>query len=189
MRWPIAAVVALACAGLLSSCSLLPPGGIWDDSKQQSDVQMQHIADAVKHHDAAALKHLFSPPARDKSTDLKAGLKYFLSVFPSGRMTWKFEGLSSGGINEYGKQTVEVFANYEVFADGKKYDLYFAYFPVNEVEDPANVGLYALAVAPYNAHPYTNPTASSKAFNAWASQFENVNGKSTGTPGVYIPQN
>jgi len=186
MRRVIAALVALTCIGLLSSCSLLP-GGIRDDSKQQSDVQMQHIADAVKHHDAAALKKLFSPPAREQATDLDAGLKYFLSVFAFGQMTWKLEGLSSGGINEYGKKTVEVFATYEVSANGKKYDLYFAHFPVNQVEDPTNVGLFALGVAPHNAHPYTDPTASSKAFNAWASQFENVNGKTTGNPGIYVP--
>jgi len=187
MRRAFAAVVALGCVALLSSCALLPQGGIRDDSKQQSDVQMQRIADAVKEHDAAALKALFSPPAREKATDLDGGVKYFLSLFPSGQMTWKLEGLSSGGINEGGKSTVEVFATYEVSANGKKYDLYFAHFPINQVEDPSNIGLFALGVAPHNAHPYTKPTASSKAFNAWASQFENINGKTTGNPGVYVP--
>lgn len=188
VRQVLAAVVGLVCVALLSSCALLSPGGIRDDSKQQSDVAMQHIADAVKNHDAAALKKLFSPVAREKATDLDSGVKYFLSLFPSCRMTWKSEGTGSGGINEYGKKTVELFANYEVFADGRKYDLYFADFTVNQVEDPNNIGLYALAVAPHNAEPYTKPTASSKAFNAWAGQFENVNGKTTGNPGVYVPQ-
>ena len=159
-----------------------------DDSKQLSDVQMPRIADAVKNHDAAALKGLFSPLAREKATDLDSGVNYFLSVFPSGRMTWKLEGISAGGINAGGKKTDEVFATYEVFADGKKYDLYFADYAVNEVGDSNNIGLYALAVAPHNAHPYTKPTASSKAFNAWASQFENVNGEISGNPGVYVPQ-
>jgi len=64
--------VALGCTVLLSSCSLLPglPGTIVDDSGRQAEVQMQHIADAVKNHDAAELKKLFSTDAREKATDL-----------------------------------------------------------------------------------------------------------------------
>ena len=98
MRRFLGAGVALVCVTLLSSCALLPfgpPGTITDDSKQQSDVEMQHIADAVKNHDAAALKRLFSRTAREKATDLDRGLKYFLSIFPSGKMTWKSEGTGS----------------------------------------------------------------------------------------------
>jgi hypothetical protein len=181
------AVVALVCVGLLSSCGLLPSS---DPSLQQSDHEMQHIADAVKHHDAAALKKLFSPVARAKATGLDAGLKYFLSVFPSGFKSWSDPEGGPGETDEYayGKQTVLLFGNYKVSANGKNYDLYFADYSVNQVDDPNNVGLYALGVAPYNAHGYTDPTASSKAFDTWASQFGIDNHKATGEPGVYIPQ-
>jgi Domain of unknown function (DUF5104) len=151
---------------------------------------MQHIADAVKHHDAAALKKLFSKTAREKATDLDSGLKQFLSVFPSGFKSWSDPegGPGESDVYDHGKQTVLLFGEYKVHANGKTYNLYFADFSVNQVGDPDNVGLYALGVAPYNAHPGTKPTAASKAFFAWASQFDIKNHKATGNPGVYVPQ-
>jgi hypothetical protein len=173
MRRVVGAVVGLVCVGLLSSCSLasaLPPSTIFDDNKQLSDIVMQHIADAVKNHDAAALKKLFSTTARQKATDLDSGLAYFLSVFPSGRMTWESEGTGSGG-----QETVELFADYKVSANGKEYDVYFTDFPF---ANPDYVGIYSLGVTPYNAHPATAPTAASTAFDSWESTF---------TPGVYVP--
>ena len=92
VRRVLGAAVALVFVGVLSSCALLPtgwPGPDSDNAQQKADVQMRHIASAVKSHDAAALKKLFSARAREKATDLDSGLDYFLSVFPSGRMTWK----------------------------------------------------------------------------------------------------
>ena len=91
LRRVLGAVVALVIVGLLSSCSFLPqlppvPGD--DNPEQESSVEMQHIADGVKDHDAAALKKLFSRTARENAIDLDGGLKYFLSFFPSGKMTW-----------------------------------------------------------------------------------------------------
>jgi hypothetical protein len=188
VRLAIAAVAAPVCVVLLSSCALLPPS---DLSLQQSDREMQHIADAVKAHDPAALKKLFSPVARDKATGLDSGVKYFLSVFPDGFTSWSDPEGGPGETDDYssGKQTVLLFGEYKVRANGKTYNLYFADYNVNQVDDPHNVGLYALGAAPYNAHPGTKPTPSSKAFFAWASQFEIDDHKATGTPGFYVPQN
>ena len=150
---------------------------------------MQHIADAVKHHDATALEKLFSKAAREKATDLEGGVKRFLSVFPSGFTSWSDPdgGPGETGDYAYGKRTVLLFGNYVVSANGKKYDLYFADYTVNEVDDPDNVGLYALGVAPYNRDAFINPTASSKAFDAWAGQFGIENHKAIGDPSVYVP--
>ena len=91
MRRMFVAVVSVACVGLLSACSFLPsiPSRFHDDSEQKAAAEMQHIAEAVKAHDAAALKKLFAPRAQEKATDLDGGLAYFLSIFPSGKMTWK----------------------------------------------------------------------------------------------------
>jgi Domain of unknown function (DUF5104) len=187
VRRVLAALMVLGCVVLLSSCTLLPPS---DPSLQQSDLEMQHISDAVKHHDVAALKELFSKAAREKATDLDSGLKYFLSVFPSGFKNWSDPdgGPGETGDYAYGKRTVLLFGNYKVSANGKTYDLYFADYTVNQVDDRDNVGLYALGVAPYNAHPFTKPTAASKAFNTWASQFDIKNHTAIGNPGVYVPQ-
>ena len=191
MRRVVGAVAVLLCVGLLSACSLLPklpPSPLNDDSKQQADVEMQRIADAVKNHDAAALKKLFSKTAREKATDLDSGLKYFLSVFPSGRMTWKSEGPpATGGLNEYPKETVELYAFYKVSANGKTYDLYFADFTVNTAVDPDNVGLYALGVAPYTTDPLT-ASGTPKPFYVWSGSFQNGKPSDPGTPGVYVPQ-
>ena len=185
----LGAVVALVCVAMLSSCSLLPdiPGPGDDAPAQKDDVAMQHIADAVKDHDAAALKNVFSPRAREKATNLDAGLKYFLSVFPSGKMTWKVEdaGPSGAGGNEILSHTWESFANYEVSANGKKYDLYFADF-TTDTAHPDYLGIYALGVAPYSADPLT-ASGAKKPFILWASQFHTAI-IGSGTPGVYVPQ-
>jgi hypothetical protein len=185
IRRILGVAVALACVGLLSSCSLLPPSPADDDSKQRSDVEMQQIADAVKNHDAAGLKKVFSSRARQKATDLDKGLAYFLSVFPSGKMTWVSEGTAGAGDNEWPKETEELYANYEVFANGKKYDLYFADFTVDTAH-PDYVGFYALGVAPHTTDPYT-ASGAKKPFDAWASQFHTAT-LASGEPGVYIPQ-
>jgi hypothetical protein len=52
----------------------------------------------------------------------------------------------------HGKQTVLLFGNYKVSANGKNYDLDFADHAVNEVDDPDNVGIYTLGVAPYKEY-------------------------------------
>jgi hypothetical protein len=88
------AVRVLRCFLRVRACRVCP-GTIIDDSGRQAEVQMQHIADAVKSPDAAALKKLFSVCAREKATDMDSGLKYSLSVFPSDRKTWKSEGTPS----------------------------------------------------------------------------------------------
>lgn len=185
----LGAAVALACVALLSSCSLLPshPGRIYDDSYKTTDMQMQHIADAVKDHDATALKMLFSKRAREKATDLDSGVKYFLSAFPAGTVTWKSQGNGEAGASEYARKATELFGNYEVSAAGKEYDLYFAYFPVNDFH-PDEVGIHALGVVPHEAEPYTASGALTP-FNLWASKFEiGEDYTATGSPGVYVPQ-
>jgi hypothetical protein len=187
VRRVVGVVVALACVALLASCSLVPPGSAGGEG-QHADLQMQHIADAVKSHDAAALKKLFSPRAREKATDLDSGLAYFLSVLPSGRMTWKMENGAPGSseVNHDG-YTEEVFANYIVSTSGRKYELYFADLTVN-TNDPKNVGIYALGVEPYTADKFT-ASGAPKPFYVWTGQFDvDDNNVVTGTPGVYVPQ-
>ena len=74
-----------------------------------------------------------------------------------------------------------------MFADGKKYSLNFIDFPVNEVDDPKNVGLWALGVAPYSTDPYT-ATGAKKPFYVWMNSFGSGGDFATRNPGVYVPQ-
>jgi hypothetical protein len=187
MRRVFGVVVALVCVVLLSSCSLLPklsPAGGGDDTEQESNVELQHIADAVKDHDVAALERLFSPAAREKATDLDSGVKYFLSFFPSGRMKiLELEGDSSTGDYNHGAEAI--YPQYVVSADGKKYDLFFAFFSVNSF-DPHNVGIYALGITPHSANRLT-ASGAPKPFYVWSGAFDNGKFKDPGTPGVYVP--
>jgi hypothetical protein len=187
------AAMALASLALLASCSLLPPGpdvigsSLADDDRQ-ADAEMQHIMDAVKRQDAAALKNLFSKTARAKAVDLDNGNARFLTFFPSG---FKNLGEPDGGPgmtgdDAYGKRTTLLNANYKVRANGATLEVYFADYSVNQLDDPNNVGLYALRVAPFNAYPTTRPTAASEAFFAWQSQFDIRNHKATGVPSVFV---
>jgi hypothetical protein len=148
---------------------------------------MQHIADAVRDHDAIALKKLFSPRAREKAIDLDSGAKYFLSVFPSGKMTWTLYSFDSATNTGVLKETEETFSLYKVSADGKKYYVFLVDFPVNQVDDPRNVGLYALGVTPYTAQP-KNPDGTDKPFFSWEGSFRAGAPKASGTPGIYVPQ-
>lgn len=189
MRRFLGGVTALVCVALLSACSLLPspPGSIGGEERAAS-AQMQRIADAAKSHDATALKRLFSPRAREKAVDLDAGLTYFLSAFPSGPVTWKTQGTSDSAGRVDFKQIIELFGNYEVSAGGKKYEVFFAYFSVNDFH-PDEVGIYALGVEPYDPEPFT-ASGARKPFAEWASQFDidEQTNTATGHPGVYIPQ-
>jgi hypothetical protein len=193
MRRVVGAVVALGCVALLSSCSLLPnistSGN--DDSKRQADAQMKHIADAVKHHDVAALEKLFSPGARAKATDLDSGLKYFLSIFPTGRMTWKIwpDGPGGTGFSKSSKQVLETEAYYNVNANGKKYELFFADVTTDNVQ-PDNVGIYALGVARNNsaAGPEWTAAGDPTPYYDWIDTFGIDNlGDTIGDAGVFVP--
>ena len=188
MRRVVGAAAALLCVGLLSSCSLLPklpPMGGDPSPQHESNVELQHIADAVKDHDASALEKLFSPAARKKATDLDAGVKYFLSFFPSGKMkTLELQGDASTG--DYNKGAEAIYPQYIVSADGKKYDLFFAFFSVNAY-DPDNVGIWALGITPHTADRFT-ASGASKPFYAWSGAFDDGSYTDPGTPGVYVPQ-
>lgn len=183
--------MALVCVGLLSSCSVLPlpTGSFYDSDEKVAAGQMQHIADAVREHDAATLKQLFSPAAREKAIDLDGGLTYFLSAFPSGPVTWTTEGTGDTGDDEFFKHDLELFGFYDVSANGKKYLLHFVYISRNDFH-PDEVGIYALGVEPYDPDPYTASEAP-KPFFEWARQFgiDEKTHAATGKPGVYIPQN
>jgi len=187
-RWICFAAAAAACVALLASCLLLtsPPGAIFDDSQQKADAQMQRIADAVKDRDSTALKNLFSQRARHEATDLDGGLKRFLSAFPSGPMTWKSLGPNSATHTEFLKETEVLFSLYKVSAGGKDYFLFFVDYTVNQVDDPTNVGLYALGFTPYTTETQT-ASGEKKPFFAWEGSFQVDPPQVSGDPGVYVP--
>ncbi len=104
-------------------------------------------------------------------------------------MTWKTQGTGNTGDSEFSKHDLELFGNYEVSANGKKYELRFAYISRNDFH-PDEVGLYALGVEPYDPDGYT-ASGAKKPFWVWASQFSITVGHdhtATGDPGVYVPQ-
>jgi len=181
--------VALLCVALLSSCSLLPSHGVGfrDPSEQQAADEMKLIAAAAQNHDAAALKKLFSPRARQKATDLESGLKYFLSAYPAGHVAWETSGNGLEGTNEFFWQATDVFGNYEASVGAEKFDLYFAYVPVNDFHSD-DIGLYALGIVPASDSGYT-ASGDRKPFNLWASQFGiGHDNDAIGDPGVYVPK-
>jgi len=185
------ALLTLGCLVLLSSCALVPSGSLGpnsDNPQRKADLQMQRIAAAVKDHDAVALKGLFSPRARENAADLDSGADYFLSVFPSGRMTWKSVATNSAYDVKSSKETEELFAAYTVRADGREYSLDFIDFPVNDVDDPKNVGLYALGVAPYTTEHYA-ADGTKKPFYVWLNSFQFDNKTNPGRAGIYVPEN
>lgn len=190
IRRMFGAGLALVVVGVLSSCSFpSTPSPFHDDSEQKAGIQMQYIADAVKSHDAAALKKLFSPRAVDKATDLDSGLKYFLSVIPSGKLTWETRGTGLTSDTEGFKQATELYGNYRVSVNGEQYSLHFAYFSVDDF-DRHNVGIYALGIAPRADYGYTASGARTP-FAEWFSQFDisDTTHTATGDPGIYVPKN
>lgn len=85
------------------------------------------------------------------------------------------------------KQTLALFCSYNLVADGEKYELFFVYYPVNEVVDPQNVGIYALGVAPHEEERFT-ASGEAKPFYMWQGSFQSTEQVTSGDPGVYIPQ-
>jgi len=180
----LSAVTVIGSVCLLASCSLLP--SLPHDEDEKATAQMQRIADAVKDHDATALKSLFSSRAREKAVDLDNGLEYFLSVFPSGKMSWKLYSFDSSTSTGFLKETEETFSLYKVSAEGKKYYLFIADYPVNQVDDPQNVGIYALGVTPYTTQ-VKNPDGTDKPFFSWEGSFRVNPPAPSGDPGIYVP--
>lgn len=195
-RLVFAAAVGLACMALLSSCTFFAsgPGGIGvqlANSNTEADGEMQLILNDAKHHDAAALKALFSKAARARATDLDSGINDFLDFFPTG---FKSLGEPAGGpgeedTNDNGSHTQKLICAYKVSVKDVKYELYFLYYPVNEVDDTQNVGLWAIGVEPwYSTSVVTHPNATNTAFETWASGFseDNVDHYPDSPPSIYI---
>ena len=199
----IAAAFALLGTGMLSSCSLVPTEisgtttpkssnvgtGTYVDDQQESDAIMRRLADAVNHHDAPALQSLFSPVAQ-MSPNFNDRLATILSLFPAGGMSWRRDGNNAAGDGyRFDKQySEELFSLYTLSDSGNKYELYFADFTIHGNDPAEYLGIYALGVTPFEADPYT-ASGAKKPFYSWASQFGNWQGKTTGTPGVYLPSN
>ena len=186
-------VLALVCAVLLPACALVPveqSNTLYVDSEQKAEDRMEQIADAVKHHDAAALKAMFSPRALENATDIDEGVDYFLSLFPNG-FTREGQNGSMTAERQYkdGELTELLLDDFLVSVDGRKYSLFLAEFTVNELIDPDNVGLYALGVTPWVRHEtWDELSGPAKPFYAWARSIHADEGDEIGYPGVYVPE-
>ncbi|OJX69196.1 MAG: hypothetical protein BGO94_11625 [Micrococcales bacterium 72-143] len=185
MRRLLSVVVLLGAAALLSSCALLPGRvGLRDDDYGKAEARMVQIADALKSHDAAALKGMFSPYALDRATAIDEGLDYVLSFFPSGEITWQENTVNSKDAASHGKKSELLLAYYKVSASGNDYWLYFADFTVNDVVNPENVGIYALGVASWvedTRSPEVEP------FFRWAAAVDLEGSGTDGYPGIWVP--
>lgn len=179
----MAVLVALSCGLLLSGCGLLPRF-IFDPTLQTADARMEQIADALNDQDADALEAMFSPYALERATGFDEGMEYLLSFFPAGGVTWKQEGINMDGHNEAGKESTVILANYKVSTDGTDYRMFFADFTVNDVENPANVGVYALGVT-----PWTEARSDAEiGFLAWSNGIRLTSDGEYGYPGIYVPR-
>jgi len=69
---------------------------------------------------------------------------------------------------------------------GKYYFLFFVESTENQVDDPTNVGLYALGFTPYTTETQT-ASGEKKPFFAWEGSFQVDPPKVSGDPGVYVP--
>jgi hypothetical protein len=186
--------VALVCVTLLTSCSL--PQRVTaparDDSTHQANVQMQHIADALRTHDAAGLKKLFSPHARAHAPGLDNGIASFMSMFPSGPTKWKIENGGPGGsaFSRSSKQVVEAFAYYDVTANGHSYELVFVDV-TTDTAHPDNVGITGLGAGRSNAagEPQWTADGDPTPFYDWIDTFGIDNlGNTIGDVGVFVPR-
>jgi len=195
MRQLRAVVVAFLCAVLLASCTAAPsksPETLYVDSGQKTIDRMQQIAHAVNHHDAAALKAMFSPRALDQAMDIDAGLNYFLSLFPNG-LTWKsWNGPAAEREYKDGKLTEVLLEEFKAVSGGHEYSVFLAEFTVNDVIDPDNVGLYALGAMPWpkdhDSWLRDQPSGAGVAYYTWARSIHADESDPVGHPGIYVPR-
>ena len=185
-------VAALTIAVLLASCSFNPFSLLTGTDRQLSHDRMEDILDAVNEQDAAALKDMFTDYAlTEYSAEIDAGLEYVLSLFPEGDVVWDDpeEGPGHSIWKVDGRTTLLLPSLYRVSSGGKAYWLYFADFTVNE-NDPDNVGVYGMGVAPRTpgsapALPGSGPEG---VFFSWRNSLvTSYDVASNSPPGVYIP--
>jgi hypothetical protein len=199
-------LVTLSIAVLLSSCALVPFGAadspassassesattLYVDPVQKVRDRIKQIVEAVNHHDAAALKAMFSTRALDEAADIDARLGYLLSLFPDGGLTSNW-GVGPAAERQYkdGMVTEVLLVEYNVSAGGRDYSLFFADFTANELIDPDNVGLYALGVTPWpdDHHSWIVEAPSVDPFFIWAESIHADESDKNGYPGVYVPE-
>jgi hypothetical protein len=177
--------VAVVVAGILVACSFNPRVLTPNYSADLVAERMAEIVDALNSRDAAALKGMFTNYAlAEYSSEIDEGLDYLLSLFPNGDVVWEDPDHepSPAVLNNFGKRTEVVGVLYDIRAGGQDYRLYFSYYTVNE-NDPANVGIYGMGVAPRTESLDSGPE---EALMSWAGTVADLEGEN-GPPGVYIP--
>ena len=148
-----AAVTAVACLLVLTSCQLLdpildPPDKYPDDIDHLSNGRMDQIVDLLGRQDAEGLRSLFSPRALADAEDLDEGMEDAFAAF-AGELDWASgnnftpaEFTSSESKGDYWKFFTPFCAD---FADGRQYQVYFLEY-VENTADPDLVGLYSLRI-------------------------------------------
>jgi hypothetical protein len=180
MRKVFVLLLAIVSTAVLSSCSLWPFSEV---NANQGNARMEQIADAVNGQDAAALKALFSTHALEQATDIDERIEYFLSFFASGELTWE-QGVVGSTVDTVGGTTELLEGHYEVSAGANDYWLVFKDFTAN-ANDPDNVGLYGLGIAPWSENPQTGPA---EPLFVWAGSIQMDGNGQNGYPGIYIPE-
>jgi hypothetical protein len=179
------AVVAVAVVVVLAACSFNPRVLTPNYSADLVAERMAEIVDALNSQDAATLKAMFTDYAlAEYSAEIDEGVGYLLSLFPNGDVVWEDPDHepSPAVLNNFGKRTELVGVLYEISAGREDYRLYFSYYTINE-NDPANVGIYGMGVAPRTENLDSGPE---EALMSWAGSVADLEGEN-GPPGVYIP--
>jgi hypothetical protein len=177
-------VVALVGVALLASCGFNPLSWLPRDHSQLSANRMAEIVEAVNSQDAAVLRNMFTEYAlAEYSDEIDDGLAYLLSLFPDGDLVWEDPEYRPSYAQSYDERKVTVMVGglYDVSSGGKDYWLYFSYFTVND-QDPQNVGIYGIGVAPRTETKSSGPE---EVFFSWAGSVSGLH--ENDAPGVYIP--
>jgi hypothetical protein len=172
-------------AGILTACSFNPRVLIPNYSADLVAERMVQIVDALNSQDEAALKEMFTDYAlAEYSEEIDEGLDYLLSLFPNGDVVWEDPDHepSPAVLYNFGKRTEVVGVLYDISAGGEHYRLFFSYYTINE-NDPSNVGIYGIGVAPRTESLDSGPE---EALMSWAGTVGDLEGEN-GPPGVYIP--
>lgn len=158
--------------------------GVFIPEERLADERMQSIAGALDAGDADALRSLFSSAALAAAPHLEEGIDHLLGLVGGGGMTWTLHEVRSFADYESGRMTQFVTATYRVSVGGDDYRLFFSDFPVNEVRDSNNVGLYALAVVPWTRDPEVGCV---DAFDAWTCSMSLDGSTERGYAGIFLP--
>ncbi len=145
----ITGIVCCLLIGIMTGCTVASSRGEYMMKKSQSDkenanVVMDSLIEALEKRDVESVKELFSKYALENSEDLDGKIEELMDYYPGYDGEYEVTVSTSQG-SDYGVGWYVLYAHYHLTKDDKPYEIMLTILS-REDREPDKIGLYSIQV-------------------------------------------